>query len=318
MTRKTVPFALLFTLLCALFLAACDAGPDTALDLDDRLKDSQLPQEPTHNSQQVLLFGFDRRSSPIEDARQYLPFLDYLEKSTGYRFKLRFMAKDDNIVDALGKNRVQFASIGAESFLRAQARYGALPLVRGVNMQGKAEYQSVFVVRPDSPIRRIEDIRGRRMAFGSVTSTQGHLIPRIVLTEHKIDMDELASYDFTGSHYNCADAVVSGAFDVCGMQDTMAKSMAEQGLLRIIFISNYYPSSGIAANKDVPKAVLDKVKQALLDFEPQGKDRAGLYHWEKTEMPLGFVAASPDDYAELKHWSKRLGFFKGDDLAHTQ
>ncbi len=311
-------FAPLLALICALALAACDSGPNTEYDLDERLSESQLPQEPEQERQQVLLFGFDRRASPLEDARQYLPFLSYLEKTTGYGFKLRFMAKDDNIVDALGKNRVQFASIGAESFLRAQARYGAVPLVRGVNHLGKAEYQSVFVVRPDSPIRRIEDIRGRRMAFGSVTSTQGHLIPRIVLTEHDIGMDELASYDFTGSHYNCADAVVSGAFDVCGMQDTMARSMAEQGLVRIIFTSDYYPSSGIAANKDVPKVVLEKVKQALLDFQPQGKDGAELYNWEKTEMPLGFVAASKDDYTELKHWSMRLGFLKGDDLADIQ
>ena len=61
--------------------------------------------------------------------------------------------------------------------------------------------------------------------------------------------------------------------DVCAMQDTMAKLMEQKELVDIIHTSNYFPSSGIVANKDLPVEVLAKVKQAMLDFKPQGKDK---------------------------------------------
>ena len=94
------------------------------------------------------------------------------------------------------------------------------------------------------------------------------------------------------------------------MQDSIAKRMAIDGLVRILFTSKYYPSSGIAANKDVPSVVLEKVKRALLDFDPLGRDKEGLYAWHKTEMPKGFQTALPSDYVELRNWLDRLGLMK--------
>ncbi len=72
----------------------------------------------------------------------------------------------------------------------------------------------------------------------------------------------------------------------------MGGELAKKGLVRILHTSRYYPSSGIAANKDVQKEVLAKVKQALIDFQPKGHDADGLYNWNKTEMPYGFVEAA--------------------------
>ena len=88
----------------------------------------------------------------------------------------------------------------------------------------------------------------------------------------------------------------------------MGRDLAKKGLVRILYTSKYYPSSGISANRDVPKAVLAKVKQALIDFHPKGRDAAGLYHWAKTEMPNGFVEAKDKDYEELRKWAAKFGY----------
>lgn len=306
--RQPCPYLAIWALTwTSLLLAACDSSdPAPQLDLEDRVDESSLESRLHTEHSDDILFGFDLRASPQEDAKQYLPFMQYLEAKTGLRFKIRFTPSNSSIVDDIGNNTVQFAAIGAHSFIAANEQYGVLPLVRGLNQQGKSEYQSMFVVRPDSTIQKLSDIQGKRLALGSYHSTQGNLIPRIVLTEKGIALDQLKSHEQTGSHQNCANAVISGKADVCGMQDTMAISLVKNGLLRILFASDYYPSSGIAANKDVPPEIVAKVKQALLDFKPQGKDKVGLYHWEKTEMPLGFEEALVKDYDQLKHWSNRL------------
>jgi len=292
------------------FLSGCDSGGERKeIDLSARISNADLRKlAQAKKDADVLWFGFDLRAGPKEDARQYIPFLKYLERSTGYRFNLRFTPKGGSIANELGRGVVQFAAVGAGTYILAHAKYGVIPVVRGLNSQGKAQYRSVIVVRPDSPIRKIEDLRGKNFAFGSITSTQGYLIPGIILLKHGITLRDLGSYRFTGSHRNCANAVISHRFDACGMQDTMAKKLAKEGLLRIIYTSKPYPSSGIAANRDVPSVVLSRVKQALLDFQPKGRDAAGLYNWDMTEMPRGFIEAHDGDYAELRKWAKKIGY----------
>ena len=306
-------------------LVACDSSSDIPVQQvteDTRLNDSELQQLQSNDGHQrkhqnsvpheheEFYFGFDLRSSPQEDAAQYLPFLEYLEEATGYHFQLYFTPKHSTTADELGKGRVQFASMGATSYLDAQSRYKAISLVRGINHQGKAEYQSVLVVKNNSPIKSIKDIKGRSFAFGSRSSTQGHLIPRIMLRKQGLTLKDLGRYDYTGSHQNCAEAVVAGKYDICGMQDQLAEKLVQRGLLRIIYRSAFYPSSGIVVNRDVPQDVIENVKKALMGFYPQGKHREGLYNWNQTEMPRGFLAADEKDYAELRQWSLQLGFLK--------
>lgn len=310
-------YTLVILLFSALLVSSCDSHNDLPIinvDSNDRLSNAQL--EELQNKQNkpkdsnAFYFGFDLRASPQEDAAQYVPFLKYLEKATGYHFKLYFTAKGRSLADDLGENRVQFASMGAISFLQAQTRYGAKSLVRGINAKGKAAYQSVFIVKPGSPIRSIKNFKGRKLAFGSRDSTQGHLIPRIMLKENGISLNDFEKYTFTGSHQNCAEAVISGQFDICGLQDQMADELAAEGQVKIIKRSRYYPSSGIVANSSVAVDVINKVKQALLKFDPLGKDRKALYHWSRTEMPSGFTDSRASDYDELLQWSVQLGFLQ--------
>jgi phosphonate transport system substrate-binding protein len=292
----------------AVGLAGCTAEPAaTTVDLQDRATEEELQPPPRRADATVFRFGFDHRASPEEDVRQYLPFLGYLSRATGYRFEIHFTPAGANLVDELGTGKVHFAAIGAGSYVRARERYGAVPLARGLNSRGLAEYRSVLVVRPDSPIRRVADLRGRSFAFGDFNSTQGHLIPRIVLLEHGVDVNDLARHEYTGSHRNCAEAVIAGRFDAGGMQDTLGEELVGQGLLRILYTSRPYPSSAIAASTAVPALALARVKAALLAFAPKGRDAAGLYHWDKTEMPNGFGDARDEDYAQLRQSARTFG-----------
>ncbi len=293
-------------------LAACDPHPQRqSIDLSKRVNVTDLRQLTGDPRNDAFKFGFDIRNGPEEDARQYLPFLVYLSKSTGYRFELHFSPIDGEIVEALGDKRVDFAAIGAGSFIQARMKRDIVPLVLGLNSRGEPGYQSIIVTRPDSPLSGIEELPGHRFGFGSITSTQGHLIPRIILAQHGLSLADLAGHEYFGSHGNCANAVITGKVDVYGMQDTLARKMVADGDLKILFTSDNFPSSGIAARGDLPKPVLATVRNALLDFQPRGRDAPGLYHWERTEMANGFTRADEENYAELRKWALKLGIIRG-------
>ena len=255
----------------------------------------------------ALYVGFDRRLEPKENVRIYLPLLRYLERKTSLRFKLRLPAPGATVVDELGNGNVQFAIVGPLTYLQAHEEHGVEPLVRGLNQQRRGEYRASIIVAPPSQVHHVSDLRRRRFAFGSPTSTQGHLIPRIMLHQARVPLAELASFEFAGSHVESADAVLSGRCDAAAVQDTLARSLETRGLVRIIAMSDAYPSSGIVVGSGVDASVRSTVRAALLEFDPEGRDAAGLYHWDRSEMPGGFAAAEDRDYENLRSWAFRLG-----------
>lgn len=289
-----------FPVMVLLLLAGCDGSGYSG----EVATGNALPEnKDADNKEKIMLkFGFDVRSGPIEDARQYAPFLKYLENSTGYKFKIRFTPKNNDLSEDLGNGLVDLAAVGAVSFIKAEKKHGVIPLVRGINAKGKAEYRSLIIVHPDSRIKNIEDVRGKRMAFGNKSSTQGHLLPRIELMTYGIDLKDLGSYFYAGSHNKCAEEVISGRHDACGLQDTLAESLENQGHVRVIHRSVYVPSSGIAINRKVPEQIRENIKRALLGFQPTGRDADSLYNWHKTEMPNGFTRVKQNDYKQLAKW----------------
>jgi len=289
-----------------ILVLACNTHTNESIkDFEDKVKLNSLPKNTNNND--AIYFGFDLRASPQEDARQYLPFLEYLQESTGYQIKLKFTPTNSSIIDELGQGRIQFAAIGADAYLKAHEIYNVISLVRGKNQLSKASYRSMIIISPDSEIKTIEDIKNKRFAFGNINSTQGHLIPRIIMSENNITLNDLAKYKYTGSHRNCANAVITKKYDACGLQDTMALALSKKNQVRIIHTSRYYPSSGIAANANVDKKILNNILNALIEFDPIDKHKSNLYNWQKTEMPKGFETAKSSDYEELREWSIKLG-----------
>jgi len=159
----------------------------------------------------------------------------------------------------------------------------------------------------DSPIENLKDLKGRTFAFGDKYSTQGHLIPRKMLEDSGVTVENLKSYAFTGSHVNTAKAVLNGEYDAGGMQDTLAKKLVAEGKIKILALSKPYPSSLICFNKNVDPTILKAVKTTLLSFDPKGKQAGILVDWDRTEMPKGFTEYNESSLKEVKELVRKYG-----------
>jgi phosphonate transport system substrate-binding protein len=261
----------------------------------------------TDGPDKTLKFGFDLRLSPKEDVKLYIPFLEYLSRTTGRRFTIVFTSSYEETVRYLGTGITQFASLGPVNCLRAKQLYQTVCLVIGKNMHQKPEYRAAIVARTDSHLKTLAELKGKSLAFGSRFSTQGYLIPRAMLEEAGITLSNLTYRNFTGSHDKTARVVLNGKYDAGAMQDTLAQQLAARGKLKIIALSRPYPASLICANAQVDPAIREAVRQALLDFQPLGKHAAQLHGWNKTEMPAGFAPYNHRAYKEIARLAKRYG-----------
>ena len=256
-------------------------------------------------SEGVLAVGFDRPLEPKEDVRMYGPLLTYLERATGRTFHLHVTPRDSNIVDEAGK--ADFAIVVTLSYLPARERWGARAGA-GAQRPREPTHRAAIVARPGSPVRSLADLQCRTFAFGAPNSTWGNLIPRMMLAEESIALTNLQKrYEYMPSHAATASTVVNGRYDIGGVQDTLALALQSRGLVGIVALSSPYPSSGIIVSTRMPEHVAQLVRKALLGFEPTSRDAAGLYHWDRSEMPRGFAPAQDEDYAVLRQWATFFG-----------
>ncbi|MDO9566115.1 MAG: PhnD/SsuA/transferrin family substrate-binding protein [Candidatus Desulfaltia sp.] len=236
----------------------------------------------------------------------YRSFLDCLEKETGLSFTVLFSENDEETIKNIGIGKAQFAVMGGLGFLKAEHDYGGVRmLVKGLGRNKKEGYRTAIIVKKDSPIKKLSMLKGRSFAFGPRYSTRGYLIPRYMLEKENVLLSDLKEYSFTDLHWDCARAVIDEDASAGGISDKLAFRLEKDGHIRIIAVSDYYPRSGIAVNKDVSEEIADKVKTALLKFDPAGKHKDMLTGWDKTEMSGGFSDVGPQNYDVLKKMAEK-------------
>lgn len=299
----------LFIFALFLLLPSCGPRPDIAIRLEERLI-TGVVWPPVQSAETGWKIGFDPRLEPKEDVRQVASLANWLQSKTGLSFSVYLPEHEGNIVSDLCLGKADFAVVGTVSYLQANDLCGASILVRGRNQDGRDTYHAAIIVSPSAPLWNLRDLRGKTFAFGAVNSTQGHLIPRVMLQQVGLTLDDFAAYIYTGSHAATANAVTSGRYDAGALQDTLAKELSQRGLVRILALSEPYPSSGIVVGAHVPRQTVNIVRQALLQLDPTGEDAAVLYQWQRTEMPLGFVPADDDEYDDLRQIARDIGMIK--------
>ena len=180
---------------------------------------------------------------PAENASgvvdRWTPFVDYLTKELGTKVTLRVANDYAAVIEGQRAGNIQIAYYGPASFARARivgVKTDAFAI--DVNSDGSKGYYSVFYVLAKSPYQKIEDLKGKAMAFVDPNSTSGNNMPRFVLDQMGIDPDQFFSKTvFAGSHENAVLALAQGTVDVAANwwnapDDSNLTRMLNKGMLK--------------------------------------------------------------------------------------
>lgn len=228
------------------------------------------------------------------------PWVDYLQQRLKRNVKLIIPTNYAATVEALGNGSLDVANFGALTYLKAQARYGAKPLVQ---RNEDRHFHSLFITG-DPKIAALKDLKGKSFAFGDVNSTSGHLIPAQELIAAGIDPDKDLTARFSGNHTNTAIAVASGQVAAGALDETVYRKLVDDKTIdpakaRVFVTSHEFIDYVWAARKDLDAATVDAVTRAFLDL----KDPKVLAVVRAT----GFVAANDKEYDADRVVAKRLG-----------
>lgn len=246
----------------------------------------------------LIRFGVIPRYNPLVMYKRYQPIMDYLSAETPYRFELKISKDYPEAVRFLREGVTQVSSLGDVTFAEASIEYAAIPILKPRNKDGNPFYRSAVIVRSDSPLKELKELRGKTMAFGSPHSTSGNLIPRYLLWENGVGLSDLKSYSNLQHHDAVAKAILKGQFDAGAVKDVVAEKYQSHGL-RILAWSAPIPAVPLVVRADAHPDVVTALSAALLKLDRNNPEHRKMMQTWDDEFRHGFAPATKDDYQDI-------------------
>jgi phosphonate transport system substrate-binding protein len=118
-----------------------------------------------------------------EVQREFGAFRDLLEKKTGYTIKFYPVTSRTAAVEAVRAKKADFVLTGPAEYVVMRTLTDCYPIV-GFS---RPDYFSAIIVRADSGINSVSDLKVKKVAMSDVGSTSGHLGPSQVLKDNGLD-----------------------------------------------------------------------------------------------------------------------------------
>ena len=248
---------------------------------------------------------------PQELLRKYKPFTDYIAKEVGVKVKFVPVVDYAATVEGLAADRLDIVWYGG--FTSVQATQRAKGATRLVMREEDASFKSVFVTRTDSGIKSLADLKGKTFAFGSVSSTSGHLMPRHFLRAAGIDPErDLRKFGFSGAHDATAAWVGAGRVDAGAINFLVWKKLVDKKKIdtkktHVFWTTPPYVDYVWVARGGVPREIREKFKQALLKLDYSKPEHKKVMDLQRTRK---FIPAKDSDWDGIKKAAIAAGMLK--------
>jgi phosphonate transport system substrate-binding protein len=224
-----------------------------------------LPDRPLPSAEQSPLVFI---IPPVENIsfmyEKFLPLKDHLEKVLSRKIVLKVARNHQEAVESIGTGHAHLAYLDPSAYCEAKSRYGVIPLAKPV-MGGSSTYRSVIVARSDSPINKIVEAKGRRLALGNSRSSSSSLIPAVLFKEVGIALKDFSAVDYLEQEDRIALSVLAKRHDLGGMSERVARKYLDAGL-KIIKESEPLPQYTLCACACLSEGTRGAIRRALLSI----------------------------------------------------
>ena len=184
-----------------------------------------------------------------------------------------------------------------------------------------AEFTSVFIangasgLRPFTSADQLVELKGRRLAFGSESSTSGRLMPQYFMGENGVKPDDLAGGGpgFSGSHDATIAVVQSGAYEVGALNEQVWRSNVKDGRVdpdkvKVIWRTPPYVDYHWVVRPDLDArfgdGFTDNLQSTLLELSAETENGAAILELFGAER---FIPAVDGDYVMIETVGRQLG-----------
>lgn len=227
-----------------------------------------------------LKFGIEPYEDPAKLEPAYKTLAASLSTKLNCPVNVQIVEDYSAEVLAMRNKRLDIGQFGPLGFVFASQKADAQPLVSFGDAQGQlTSYTAGIWVPADSPIRSIEDLKGKSLALGSVGSTSGDALPRYAMKKAGLDETSVKS-NYAGGHTEALLALVNKTVDAAELNSqTLATAKREgkfdESKFRQIWKSEPIPNDPITVRGSLDEATKTAIKDALTSLPKEDVAKVG-------------------------------------------
>src|SRR5262249_23565107 len=185
----------------------------------------------------------------------------------------------DECLDKFVDGAVDFVRFGPASYVLAKQRQPGIQLLVAEREDG--DRPGMIVVRSDSKVRTLADLKGMRFAFGDENSTIGRYLSQAALVQAGVHADDLKAHEYLDRHDKVFKAVEIGDFDAGALHAATFRELNKNGKLRAIARFDNVGKPWIA-RKGLEAPLVAALQQALLGLPPDALATLKVAGFERT------------------------------------
>lgn len=218
-------------------------------------------------------FGVEPYEAPAKLTPAYTVLTKALEKGLGCEVELTIVQDYAAEVLAMKNGQLDIAEFGPLGFVFASQEAKAEPVASFADAQGQlSSYTAGIWVPVDSPIKTLNDLKGKSLALSSAGSTSGDALPRYALMKAGFSQSDV-KLKYAGGHPQALLALTNGKVDAAEINtQQLASATAEHAIdpakYRRIWESDPIPNDPITVWGDLDPAFKAKVKSVLTGLAP--------------------------------------------------
>jgi phosphonate transport system substrate-binding protein len=266
----------------------CDVDGDLVAD---------TPTDPSKlKDPKTLIFAY----TPVEDPAVYktawADFLTHLEKETGKKVKFFPVQSNAAELEAMRSGRLHIAGFNTGSNPLAVNCAGFNPYVIMARKDNSFGYEMEIITYPGSGVNKVEDIKGKVLAFTSPTSNSGFKAPSALLkSEFNMVKDRDFKPTFSGKHDNSILGVANKDYPAASIANSVKMRMISRGVIKadqvkVIYKSQTFPTTGFGVAHNLKPELKAKIKNAFLNFK-----------WEGTSLEKEFSKSKEGKFLEMTY-----------------
>jgi phosphate/phosphite/phosphonate ABC transporter binding protein len=243
-----------------------------------------------------IIFGVNPFISPKEIRKMYVPILERVAASMGYKARTIIVKNYDALAEAAERGIMDIGWFSPFAYVVARNKAGVLPVVTP-KVSGKASYNGYIIARKDGSVKSLKDLKGKTFGYVDEKSASGYLYARDSIRKEKMNPDSIfEKVLFLGNHDNVIDAVLRGEIDAGATYNEAFEAAMKKGMdvekLCIISKTEDIPKDVLAARKEFPLELLEELKKRFVTFSD--------YEGIETKVQ-GFIESSDTMYDVIRN-----------------
>lgn len=257
-----------------------------------------------------LLLGIEPEHNIFDQVENYRTLSAYLADKLDVKINLTIMSRYGEITKRFKSLHLDGAFLSSYTAVLSIHELGLEPVASPVGLGGESTSRGYIIVRKDSGIKTISDMKGKSIVYVDPASTEGYVFPLSqVIKKGTDDPDRYFSRSsFSGSHASVIFAVLDSRADIGAVKDTaymkqVKKDPSIENELTVIAASPDVPETTLCVRSDLAADLRQNLEKVMLNMHENDQGKKVL----ENIAALRFVKTGKDDFEIITKMAGEAG-----------